>query len=53
MTCVAPGDTSEDQRVDIEKVRPIQMGEVVRKYRSRRLLALSEGEIAALMTARG
>ena len=32
-------------------MRLIQMGEFVRKYVSRRLLALREGEIAALMTA--
>ena len=32
-------------------VRPIQMGKLVRKYVSRRLLALREGEFAALMTA--
>ena len=31
--------------------RPIHMGEFSRKYVSRRLFALSEGEIAALMTA--
>ena len=41
-----------DQRdVDPKKVRPIQMGEFLRKYVSRRLLALSEGEIAALTTS--
>ena len=33
------------------EVRPIQMAEFLRKYVSRRLLALSEGEIAALITA--
>ena len=49
-------DTSEDsvtfdqQDVDPKKVRPIQMGVFSRKYVSRRLLALSEGEIAALTT---
>ena len=35
----------------VDPVRPIQMGEFLRKYVSRRLLALSEGEIAALTTA--
>ena len=50
-------DTAEDsvtydqQDVDPKKVRPIQMGEFLRKYVSRRLLALSEGEIAALTTS--
>ncbi len=33
------------------KVRPIQMGEFLRKYVSRRLLALDEKEIARFMTA--
>ena len=41
----------DQQAVDPKKVRPIPMGEFLRKYVSRRLLALSEGEIAALMTA--
>ena len=41
----------DQQAVDPRKVRPIRMGEFLRKYVSRRLLALSEGEIAALMTA--
>ena len=39
--------TYDQQDVDPKKVRPIQMGEFLRKYVSRRLLALSEGEIAA------
>ena len=42
VTYVAPGDTSQDQCEDPKKVPPIQMGEFVRKYVSRRLLALSE-----------
>ena len=37
--------TYDQQDVDPKKVRPIQMGEFLRKYVSRRLLALSEGEI--------
>ena len=37
--------------VDHHKVRPIQMGEFLRKCFSRRLLAPSEGEITALTTA--
>ena len=41
----------DQQDVDPKKVRPIQMGEFLRKYVSRRLLALSEGEIAALTTS--
>ena len=41
----------DQQAVDLKKVRPIQMGEFLRKYVSRRLLALCEGEIAALTTA--
>ena len=45
-----PNGTAHDQGVDSQKVRPIQMVEFVRKYVSRRLLALIEGEIAALMT---
>ena len=36
---------------DAKKVRPIQMGEFLRKFVSLRLLALSEGEIAALTTS--
>ena len=36
---------------DTQKDRPIQVGEFLRKYVSRRLLALSEGEIAALTTS--
>ena len=43
--------TDEQQEVDPKKVRPIQMDEFLRKYVSRRLLALSEGEIAALTTS--
>ena len=39
------------KRVDPKKVRSIQMGEFLRKCVSRRLLALSEGEFAALATA--
>ena len=34
-----------------KKVRPIQMGDFLWKYVSRQLLALSEGEIAALTAA--
>ena len=34
-----------------KKVRPFLMGEFLRKYVSRQLLALSEGEIAALTVA--
>ena len=41
----------DQQDVDPDKVRPIQMGEFLRKYVSRRLLALSEGEFAALTTS--
>ena len=43
--------TYDQQEVDPKKVRPIQTGEFLRKYVSRRLLALSEGEIAALTTS--
>ena len=43
--------TYNQQHVDPKKVRPIQMREFLRKYVSRRLLALSEGEIAALTTS--
>ena len=43
--------TYDQQDVDPEKVRPIQIGEFLRQYVSRRLLALSEGEIAALTTS--
>ena len=50
VTHVAQGDISNNQDVDPKRVRPIQMGEFVRKYVSRRLSAHSEGEIAALMT---
>ena len=51
VTLAAQDTTSGDTDVDPKKVRPIQMGECVRKYVSTRLLALSEGEIAALVTA--
>ena len=40
-----------NKRVDPKKVRTTRMGEFLRKYVSRRLLALSKGEIAVLMTA--
>ena len=40
----------DQQAVDPKKVRPIQVREFLRKYVSRGLLALSEGEIAALTT---
>ena len=43
--------THEQQEADPKKVRPIQMEEFCGKYVSRRLLALSEGEIAALTTS--
>ena len=43
--------TYDQQAIDQKKVRPIQMVKFLRKYVSRRLLALSEGEIAPLMTA--
>ena len=43
-------DIPED-RMDPKKVRPLQMAEFLRKYVSRRLLALSEGKIAVLTTA--
>ena len=41
----------DQQDVDPKKVRPILMGEFLRVCVSRRLLALSEGEIAALTTS--
>ena len=41
----------DQQAVDPQKVCPIQIVEFLRKYVSRRLLALSEGEIASLTTA--
>ena len=41
----------DQQEVDPKKLRPIQMMEFLRKYVSRRLLALSKGEIATLTTA--
>ena len=41
----------DQQDVDPKKVRPVQVGAFLRKYVSRRLLALSVGEIAALTTA--
>ena len=43
--------TYDQQDVDPEKVKPIQMGEFLRKYVSRRFLALSEWEIAVLTTS--
>ena len=43
--------THDQQAVDPKKIRPIQVGEFLRKYVSRRLLTLSEGEIASLVTA--
>ena len=43
--------TYDQQDVDPKRVRPIQMGEFLWKCVSRRLLALSEGEIAALTTS--
>ena len=42
--------TYDQQDVDPKRVRPIQVGEFLRKCVSRRLLALSEGEIAAPTT---
>ena len=53
ITADVPEDSVQydQQQVDPKKVRPIQMGEFLWKYVSRKLLALSEGEIAALMTA--
>ena len=42
---------NDHQAVDPKKVRPTQMGDFLRKYVSRRLLALSEVENAALTTA--
>ena len=51
VTLAAQGDTPRDKDVDSKKVRPIQMGEFVRNYVSWRLLAPSEDEIAAIMTA--
>ena len=51
LTCAIPSGIAHDQGVDPNKLRPIQIGEFVRKYVSRRLLTLSEGEIAAFMTA--
>ena len=43
--------TYDHQAVDPKKVRPVQKGDFLRKYVSRRLFALSEGEIAGLTTA--
>ena len=43
--------TYDQQDVDPKKVRPIQMGEFLQKHVSQRLLALSEGEIAAFTTS--
>ena len=49
---VLGGSAMYDQNaVDPKNLWPIQMGEFLRKYVSRRLLALSEGEIAALTTS--
>ena len=42
VTHAAQGGTSQDQDVDPKKVRPMQTGEYVRKYVSRRLLASRE-----------
>ena len=41
----------DQQAVDPQKVWPIQMSEFLRKYISRRLLALSEDVVAAPTTA--
>ena len=41
----------DQQAIDSKKGRPIQMGDFLRKYVSWLLLALSEGEIAALTTS--
>ena len=43
--------THDQSEVDSKKVRLVQVGESLRKYVSRRLLALSEGEIAAVTPA--
>ena len=43
--------TYDKHDVDPEQVRPIQMGELLRKFVSQLLLALSDGEIAALTTS--
>ena len=53
VTTDAPEDsvTHQQQEVDLQKVRPIQMEEFLRKCVSRRLLVLSEGEIAALTSS--
>ena len=51
-TDVPEGGVLHDQQdVDPKKVRPNHMGEFFRKYVSRRLLALSEADIAALTTS--
>ena len=52
LTTDTPKDsvTYEQQEVDTQKIRPVQMVEFFRKYVSRRLLALSE-EIATLTTS--
>ena len=52
LTTDVPEDSVEydQQEVDPKKVQPTQMGEFLRKYVKRRLLALSEGEIAAMTT---
>ena len=48
-----PGDSvmNDYHEVDPKKVEPIQMGKILRKYVSRRLVARSEEEIEALTTA--
>ena len=51
VTYANPNGIAHDQSVDPQKVGSIQMGEVAPKYVSRPLLALSEGGVAALMTA--
>ena len=53
ITVDVPEDTVmyDQQEVDPKKVQPIQMGKFLRKYVSRRRLAFSEGEIAALTTS--
>ena len=43
--------TYEQHEVDLQKVRPFQKEEFLRKYVLRRLVALIEGEIAALTTS--
>ena len=51
-TDIPEGSVTYDQRdVDFQKVPLVKMGEFLRKYVSRRLLALSEAEIATLTTS--